>query len=452
MNDTVYKLYSPKIKLEDQLDNIHLLREPEVLAAINKADENYLHWEALKHKSWIPKKFFSNNEEAFWSLLSMKRFVEGTQTPIKDTQGTYFKINTQNYTEFLHVLDKETAGNFMGISHFSETNKKQFITRNIIEEAIASSQIEGANTSRAVAKKMLLEGRQPQNHSERMIVNNHKTMLRIEQELYKENLSLPLLFELHSMITDQTLPTNEQGKLRNTLNEKGERLKVVSMPGTIGYITPDKEFVEAELPRLIDFANDKSLGMEKFTHPLVKAIMLHFWIGLLHPFEDGNGRLARILFYWYMLKHDYWAFKYLSLSEKIKKSPKQYAMAYIYSEQDNCDLTYFLHYNIEKLKLAQNEFKEYINKKINENHTILNSKQEKYKFNARQIRLLHYFNQEMESRTNLTAYQQLYSVKKGSAVADLNELTEKGFLVKKKLARNTFYYPTKKVDKFFDLK
>jgi Fic family protein len=372
-------------------------------------------------------------------------------TPIQNEQGQYFCMNTQRYAEFLHTIDKEMAGNFMGVTHFSEDNKKQFILRNSIEEAIASSQLEGANTSRSAAKKMLLEGAKPHGKSEIMIVNNHQAMLYIEQELYKNELSFEILCELHKMVTAQTLQSDLQGKLRETYDAQGNRLKVIPfVTKEMVYITPNKEFVEAQLPRLIDFANDKKIGRTDFIHPLIKGILLHFWIGLLHPFEDGNGRLARLIFYWYLLRHGYWAFKYLSLSEKIKKSSVQYAKSYFQSEDGHCDLTYFLNYNIEKLKLARKDFQIYLSNKIKQNQSFVYDVQEKYQFNERQMRLLHYLYQNAESRTNLIAYQSLYAVKKGTAIADLKELTEKGLLSKKKIGRNTYYYPTKELSKLFD--
>ena len=252
------------------------------------------------------------------------------------------------------------------------------------------------------------------------------------------------------MITDQTIAKDKQGKLRETLDENGKKLVIKPWDDkTITYIAPDKGFVETELRRLIDFANDEKKDDSGFIHPLIKAIMLHFWIGLLHPFEDGNGRLARILFYWYVLRHEYWAFAYLSLSEKIKKSPIQYAMAYVYSEQDDCDLTYFINYNIEKLKLARTDFQKYIRNKVNENRSIISLSQQQYNFNERQIKLLQYFNQKQESRTNIAAHQKLYSVKKVTAISDLKDLVKKGFLTKKKQGRNVYYYPTEKVAKIF---
>jgi len=419
--------------------------DPQINAALRKANENYLHWEELRHKSWLPPE-----KELFWTWLKFNRQSSLKITPIRDKNGHYFSANFNNHAEMLHHIDKEMAGNFMGISNFSETDKRRFITRNLIEESIASSQLEGANTSRTAAKKMLLEGRKPRDHSEQMIVNNHNAMLKIEQEYFKEKLSWELICELHRIITQKTIPEEKQGKLRDTFDEKGNRLSIKPWDDrVITYITPDREFVEEELPKLIDFANDKKTEAGSFIHPLIKAIMIHFWIGLLHPFEDGNGRLARVLFYWYMLKKEYWAFSYFSLSEKIKKSPKQYAMAYIYSEQDDCDLTYFIQYNINKLTLARKDFQDYIKKKTNENRLLVTLTQQNNHFNDRQIKLLQYFNHEMESRTNIEMHQKFYDVTKATAINDLKTLIEKRLLVKKKHGRNVYYYPTENVKKLF---
>ncbi len=452
MKEHLYTVSSPHEKplsTDIYSDYKSLLANPEAKKAIRKANDEYLHWEELKYKSWLPAKDL-RDKERFWGIVKVVRMFGARSTPIKDVKDRYFQMNLSHYSEFLHVIDKEMAGNFMGTADFSESDKKQFITRNIIEESIASSQLEGANTSRAAAKKMLLEGRKPHDHSEQMIVNNHRTMLKIEQVYYKEELSWDLICELHRMITYKTIPEDKQGKLRNTLDEKGNRLVIKPWDNkTIAYITPDREFVENEIPRFIDFANDKKTEEENFVHPLIKAIMLHFWVGLLHPFEDGNGRLARALFYWYMLRKDYWAFAYLSLSEKIKKSPVQYAMAYIYSEQDDCDLTYFINYNINKLKLARKEFQDYIKNKVNENRLIVSLSQREHAFNERQIKLLQYFNQKTENRTNIVAHQKLYSVTKMTAINDLKKLVEKGFLIKRKQGRCVYYYPTEKIAQLF---
>jgi len=450
MAETIFTLNAPPLEFEG-LDNSswsEFLNDLTVKTALRKANiDEYLHWDDLKYKAWIPKLF--PKKESFWTFLKVYRNMNSSPTPIRDAQGNFFSLSNDYYAEFLHIVDKEMAGNFMGITHFSETDKKQFIARNFIEESIASSQLEGANTSRVAAKKMLLEGRKPNNHSEKMIVNNHQTMSKIEQELYQEPLTWELLCEMHRMITDKTILVDQQGKLRETLDKNNNRLVVKPWDDqTIAYITPSKDFVEKEIQRLIDFANNKG-AHEGFIHPLLKGIMLHFWIGLLHPFEDGNGRLARVLFYWYMLKNEYWAFAYMSLSEKIKKSPKQYAMSYVYSEQDGADLNYFVSYNIKKLKLARIEFQKYIQTKVDQNKLIISIHQKDLNLNERQIKLLHYFERNIEHRTNIISYQNINFIKKGTAILDLKHLFDSGFLIKKKKGRNVYYYPTSKIHGIF---
>ena len=447
--DNIYKVESPPIipLIKLDIESIRRLQLPEVDVAIQKANEEYLHWEDLKYKSWLPAESLQEKIE-FWSYLKRVRRSNSITSPIRDASGNFYKISPKNYTEFLHIIDKEMAGNFMGLSQVDESDRRQFITRNIIEESIASSQLEGANTSREVAKRMLLEGRRPLNHGEKMIVNSHVTMRKIEQTLYKEKLSVDLIFDLHRMITKDTLAENKQGVLRNTLDDKGNRLVVERDDGKIAYVTPDREFVEKELPRLIAFANGEEENV-RFIHPLIKGIMLHFWLGLLHPFEDGNGRLARVLFYWYMLRNDYWAFAYLSLSEKIIKSKGQYSKAYIYSEQDDYDLTYFIQYNIEKLELARKDFQHYMRTKVQDNKDMVLDVQKHHSFNERQIKLLQYLHQKKERRTSPTAHQKIYNVSNVTAANDLRKLLEEGFLEKRRQGNNVFYYPTKKIKELF---
>ena len=119
--------------------------------------------------------------------------------------------------------------------------------------------------------------------------------LREELEYKDKKLSREVLFDLHRLITKDTLEQNKQGRYRKdsddvTINDK---LKFIY------YVPPKEAFVTQEIDRLIKYANDED--SQGFAHPIIKAIFLHFWIGILHPFCDGNGRLARTLFYWYGL-------------------------------------------------------------------------------------------------------------------------------------------------------
>lgn len=441
MNEKYYKLENlTNISIPGDEEFKKLWDNPDIQSAIKRAQEAYLPWREFKNKAWV-----QGNKEKIWFLVKLQRNFNNTQTPIKDKDGHYYTFNPRSHVQFLHEIDLELGGNFMGIADFSAGDRRQIIRSNLIEESIASSRLEGANTSREVARKMLNEGRRPRNKDEQMIVNNHEAMKRIEEELQYEKLSFTVLKELHKQVTKGTLKDELlEGSLRETLDQNGNRLKIMPWDGTtVAYITPDREFVEEQLPELIKFANDED--EQQFIHPLVKAIMLHFWIGLLHPFEDGNGRLARILFYWYMLRKGYWAFSYLSLSERILKSPTQYAEAYIYSEQDGYDLNYFIYYNINKLKLAREQFKIYLKEKISENRQAARIIQAGYKLNPRQLKLLQYLAKDEQRYTNPSSYQKINEVGIITAGTDLKKLLDDGFLRKIKNGRNVYYYPTTKV-------
>lgn len=445
MYEEYYKIEKPLSKLPKHRDFRLLIESPEVKSAISRAQENYLSWQEFRKKDWVLEK-----KEAVWALISLQRDFAAEKTPICDSDKNYFSFNPRSHVEFLHQVDLELGGHFVGIEDFSEGDKQKFIRRNLIEESIASSQLEGANTSRLVAKKMLKEGRSPKSHGEQMIVNSHETMKWIESELKHEELSVEIVKDLHKRITYRTIDEKHQGVFRETLDEKGNKLVIKPWgDGRIAYVTPNKEFVEEQIVKFVEFANDKDSGTG-FIHPLIKAIMLHFWMGLLHPFEDGNGRLARILFYWYMLKKGYWAFSYLSISERIIKSPSQYAMAYIYSEQDKNDLNYFIHYNIDKLKLARKNFQEYVERKIAENRTVASLIRDGHQFNHRQLALLQYLAKNEQAFTSLREYMDANEpIGKVTASYDLKNLVEEGFLKKIRSGRNIYYRPAEKIKRLF---
>jgi Fic family protein len=410
--------------------------------AFSKAQENYLSWDELRNKDWAML-----DTQKLWWALKMSRIQENMVTPITDTSGAPYKFDEGRHVAFLHDVTLELGGNMLGISDFDDGDKKQIIRRNLIEESIASSKLEGANTSREAARRMLGEGRKPRDKDERMIVNNHAAMTWIEETAKNKRMSVDLLLDLHRQVTSGTLSdATLEGKLRETLDASGNRLKIMPWDETtVVYIAPDKGFVEEQLPRLIKFANDEDGS--PFIHPLIKAIMLHFWIGLLHPFEDGNGRLARIIFYWYMLRKGYWAFAYMSLSERILKSPKQYAMAYVNTEQDDYDLNYFIQYNIEKLILARQHLQVFLGSKISENRERAEIFRGGHGLNLRQIKLLQQLSQSELQHTSVAEHHASNSdIGYISAVSDLKTLVEKGFLKKQKNGRNVIYLPTDKLN------
>jgi len=420
-------------------------RKTEILDFLKRIGADHLYWDALRHKEPSPKGI---SKEQLWLIVKLIRESQAIGTVISDKEGNaYSWIKLDYFEEFFHELDLNTGGElFVEKGKIDKTNKQKLISRGIMEEAIASSQLEGAATSRLEAKKILREGRAPTNKSEQMIVNNYNSMKAIEDDYKKRPLSMDLLLELHAMTTKNTLDSaGEKPRMRRP----GEQIFVNDdIQGIIYHEAPDIEFVKPELEKLIKFANDEN-GGNGFIHPVIKAIMLHFWLGYLHPFTDGNGRLARLLFYWYLVNKGYWAFIYLPISKIIKKAHKQYIMAYVYSEQDDNDLTYFIDYNLKRIKMAVKEFEKYLEEQAGKNVQMKKKSEVQYALNIRQVQLLQYLHNVPDEYTTLKTHMNINQVTRMTASKDLNNLVNKGLLTSNKQGRTIFYYGTDKIKQLF---
>ena len=337
-----------------------------------KKTENpiYLHWKDLKYKNWLQKKYSALD---FWTLIKVHRNINSKQLPIKAQNGEYFKyFEIDRFKETLFKLSNNTLNNKID----------NYLKSSSIVEAISSSELGGAHTTRRIAKKILLGEQKPSNVSEQMILNNYNTMKAIQDKYKNCELSIDLIKELHILLTknDKNIEDCKKGYFRNDNDEiiVGDNLK-----NEFAYKTPKISFVIEELNNLIIFANNTDYSI----HPIIKAIMLHFWFAYLHPFVDGNGRLSRCLFYWYLLRNNLDIFAYYPISTSIKKSAKQYSDSYIFSEQDDNDITYFIDYNLRKIEEAKELFERYFDKKEVEQQNIQNIALQ-YNLNIRQEQLL----------------------------------------------------------------
>jgi len=382
----VFKLKKPDIsgKLDRVLDLLD--QKTDILEYVAKTNHpEYLYWNKVrfKHPPNVPP-------EEFWALVkALRKYSPSrTRTVVTDEKGNYFSWQPlPGLDYFFHEVDMNLGGAIESMVVDDEAVRKRFITRGIMEEAIASSQLEGANTTRKVAKRMLVEKRKARNESEQMILNNYHGMLHLEDHLKNHDLTMDALLNLHAILTQDTMDDAAVGHFRRD----ADKIVVHNIKAnTIYHIPPSARFMRKEIRKLIRFAND-DMGRETFVHPVIKAIILHFWMGFLHPFIDGNGRLARAIFYWYLLRKGYWAFTHLPLSRVIKKSPAQYRDAYVYSEQDDNDLTYFIDYNVRKITQARREFDDYVIKRQAENRRMTEIARARYHLNDRQIQLLRYW-------------------------------------------------------------
>jgi Fic family protein len=396
----------------------------------------YPHWD--KVRLLTPPAEASLQE--IWLGLKLERRGQFKQIPLLDKARQAF-----NYTlaaplpEYLHKIDLSIGGGIqMPVQITNPQTQEQYYVESLIQEAITSSQLEGATTTRLVAKEMIRAGRQPQDRSEQMIFNNYQTMQAIS-ELKNQDLSKELVFELHRLITQNTLDNPDAaGRLRT----KNEPVAVVNrQSGEVHHDPPAAHELEERLTRMCNFANKTT--PDEFIHPVIRAMTLHFWLAYDHPFVDGNGRTARALFYWAMLRYGYWMCEYISISNIILKGPSKYAMSFLHTESDDNDLTYFLLYHAKIITRAIEELHSYIRKQINDIQEVEARIKNISIFNHRQIELISHALRHPLTKYTIVAHQNSHKIAYQTARTDLLELTYRELFEAKKHKR-LWYFTAKK--------
>lgn len=395
----------------------------------------YLHWDKLRRLN--PPGDLSHEE--WWLAITKGR--DRRPIPLTDPEGNRFSYCLPDEVlKHLHYIDQRCAGEVaMDEVVTSEREAgRRFLVNSLMEEAIRSSQLEGATTSRGVAKELLRSGREPRDRSERMIVNNYRAMQFMREEM-GTTLTPEALLEVHRILTEGTLADPEAAGRIQRPGE--ERVKVYDRDdGEPIHIPPPAEQLPERIERLCAFANGDE-GEDRFVHPVVRAVLLHFWLAYDHPFVDGNGRTARILFFWKMHAEDYWLAEYLPISRLIRKAPAQYARAFMETEADGGDTTYFLIHQLEIVRRAIDDLHRYLRRKIAEARDMESLLQADGALNGRQLALLTDAIRRPGAVYSFDSHARTHRVTHETARSDLRRLAERGLLVKRVQGRRHLFGP-----------
>jgi Fic family protein len=411
-------------------------RQAEVFRHIGEVAKNdrYLPWDEVRRR---PAPHGLSREE-WWLALKFSREARLRAAPLRDKTGKPFWMGVpDSVLQQLHEIDRGLgfAVDLPDAVTRPET-RDHYIISSLIQESITSSQLEGAATTREVAKEMLRSGRAPRDKSERMILNNYRTMQRICAAREKA-LTPELVLEIHALVTADTLDKPDAaGRLRRS----DENIRVEDFEGTVFHVPPGAKELAARLAAMCDFANGKT--PEFFVHPIVRGIVLHFWLAYDHPFVDGNGRTARALFYWSMLRQDYRLFEFISISQILLRAPARYARAFLHTETDGNDLTYFILHQTEVIREAVEALHAYVKHKTDELRVGLQRLRGLQGLNHRQQALLTHALREPHTRYLIGGHGQSHGVSFQTARNDLFDLADRGLLTVRKEGRhNAFHAP-----------
>ena len=400
--------------------------DPNIMSVVDKVNADYEYWDKAKYKK-LPEGF---TPQMLWTNVKASRLR--STIPVWNKYGINLCVTSQ-MQRLCHEFDMK-FGSFWEVEGDSQSaEKKYYLSSSLMEEAIYSSKMEGASTTRIVAKDMLRKKKSPQNKSQQMIVNNYNTIQYIVE--HKEQpLTEELLLTIHRLMTEKTLDNPEDaGRFRTN-----DKVVVADMvEGDIIYTPPSFQEIPEFVESLCNFFNNDN--PRTFIHPIIRGIIVHFMLAFMHPFVDGNGRTARALFYWYMLKEGYKLTEYMSISRVIAKSKANYEKAFRYVENDGNDMGYFVAYNLGALEKSFQQLRDYIQRKQREKRAA-SSFMMAGNINQRQALILQRLKEEPDTIFTVKDVQEQFSVSSMTARKDLSDLVRQNYMTEIALNRVTRGY------------
>ena len=388
--------------------------DPNIASIVDTVNANYEYWDKVKYKK-LPEGF---TPQMLWTNVKASRLR--STILVWEKYGINLCITSQ-MQRLCHEFDMKFGSFWEAEDDTQSAEKRYYLSSSLMEEAIYSSKMEGASTTRIVAKDMLRKKKSPQNKSQQMIANNYNTIQYIVEHK-DEPLTEEALLHIHRLMTEKTMDNPEDtGRFRSN-----DKVVVADMvEGEVIYTPPSYQEIPEFVESLCDFFNNES--PRTFIHPIIRGIIVHFLLAFMHPFADGNGRTARALFYWYMLKEKYWLTEYMSISRVIAKSKPSYEKSFRYVENDGNDIGYFVAYNLRALDISFQQLTDYIQRKQREKKAAT-SFMIAGNINYRQAMILQRIKEEPNTIMTVKDVQEQFSVSSMTARKDLSDLVRQGYL------------------------
>ena len=200
----------------------------------------------------------------------------------------------------------------------------------------------------------------------------------------------------------------------------------------VHYEAPKAGLLEGEMNELINYINT-----EKETDFLIQVGIVHLWFVILHPFDDGNGRIARALTDMILARSDDSKFRFYSMSSQIQKNRKSYYEILEKTQKGSMDITNWLVWFLENLLIAIQSSGEITDKVLQKAEFW--QKNSNVVFNERQIKVLNRFMDNFEGNLTTTKWAKMCNCSQDTANLDINDLIDKKILKKTGKGRATHY-------------
>ena len=406
------------------------LNDPEFQKLVSEYTNHYVSWDELQNR-------IEDHEQKkqIWTFIKILRQMQYEHITFRNLDLKYSFI--PEIVRHLHTIDHYLSGSFQ--THEKAIRMEQsLMIKTLMEEAVSSSILAGAEITFTAAMEMLLDGRKPKTHAEQIVVNNYDAL---QFMLTRKNtpLTRELILDIQRIVTRDSVEDRYVGNFR----ADNEIVTSDLSTGLVYHTPPDFREIGSFIEDLCRFVNEnKNPGKEAavpFIHPVIKGIVLLYLMEYYHSFNDGNGRTARTFFYWFMLSQGYWIFDYLPVSRIILKSRENYERAYLTTVSDENDLTYFLRYTISCIVQALDDLLKFLEQKQTEQNATKAIIKNIDGVNQRQADILREMMEHSGEYFSIRKIMLMYSVVYQTARTDLLDLEQRGFLTRQKKGREFLF-------------
>lgn len=309
---------------------------------------------------------------------------------------------------------------------------------NITLDILKSSEIEGEKLNRrqirsSLARRLGIEvaGLVPSAHN----IDGVVEMMLDATQRYDLPLTEERLFGWHAALFP--IGYNSLYKIDVACYRKGE-MQVVSGPmgkEKVHYEAVAASNVKAEMDKFLHWLNT-----DETQDSIVKAAVAHLWFVTIHPFDDGNGRMARAITDMLLARSDRSQQRFYSMSMQINKERKAYyaAIEKTQHQTEDSDLTLWLEWFLNCLKNAILWSEHTLQSVMGKANFWLHHSQ--IAFNERQIKMLNkLLDGDFRGKLQSSKWAKMCKCSQDTATRDLKDLVQKGILVQEEGGRNTNY-------------
>ena len=286
-------------------------------------------WKMFNDHSCFDYQRLSNKYPNYFSdYLDVLRTHYYLQLPLRDQYGN-----------LLVYIKDHVKTNSAAIKNYFGYQINEYSAENLENEILSTSAIENIDFKRESVRN-ILQGLEPQDKEEKRIEGLKKGFEFISD--ITNTITEYNIYHLYMMTIGSYLPENDRPS-----EETLYRNDVVYVIGSrsVEHTGINSKFVPSYMRELIDFINTDTAEEDD----LLKASIIHFYIAYVHPWFDGNGRMARLLHLWYLIQKGYKSTLFLPFSTLIEKNRNDYNHAYKLIEKNYLfsnviDVTPFLDY------------------------------------------------------------------------------------------------------------